>query len=123
MTNPTQFILNLSTVHRLLQHEGLIGIGKDFITDQASTIHTYSDKFKRSYVMQLYDNIETDFLSSKLNSIAKSAHSTFVSNMLRPLFMCTRKSSNKSYELAIFYDLTGLGYTTLETVIQSKRNS
>ena len=113
MSDPTQFIVNLSTAHRLLQNEGIIATGKDFMSNKACSLHSYSDKFKRTYVMQLFDSVDSDFVSNKLNSLAKCSHSTFLPNLIRPCLLSTRKSSKTSYELAVFYDNQGIGELTL----------
>ena len=97
MSDPTQFIVNLSTVHRLMQHEGMIGIGKDFMTGHPCSLHSYCDKFKRTYTMQLFDSVDSDFVSSKLSSVAKCSHSTSLPNLVRPCFLATRKTSKTSY--------------------------
>ena len=113
MSDPTQFIVNLSTVHRLLQHEGLIGAGRDFMTNQPYSLHSYSSNFKRTYTMQLFEAVDSTFVSSKLNSLAKSAHSSSLPNLIRPCLLSTNKSSKTSYELAVFYDTQGIGELTL----------
>lgn len=113
MSDPTQFIVNLSTAHRLLQHEGLIGVGKDFMTNHPCSLHSYSDKFKRTYTMQLFDSVDTDFVSSKLSSLAKSSHSSSFPNLIRPCLLSTRKASKTAYELAVFYDTQGIGELNL----------
>ena len=97
MSDPTQFIVNLSTVHRLLQPEGIIATGKDFLTNHPCSLHSYTDKFKRTYVMQLFDSVDSDFVSNKLNSMAKCTHSTSLPNLIRPCLFSTRKASKNSY--------------------------
>ena len=83
------------------------------MTNNSCSLHSYSDKFKRTYVMQLFDSVDSDFVSNKLNSIAKYTHSTSLPNLIRPCLLSTRKSSKTSYELTILYDNQGLGDLTL----------
>lgn len=109
MSDPTQFIVNLWVTHRLMAHEGVFASGRDFVTSLPCSLHTYSDKFKRTYTMQLFDSVDSDFISNKLNSLAKSAHSASLSNLIRPAFLTTRKSNKTNYELAVFYDTQGIG--------------
>jgi len=97
MSDPTQFVVNLSTAHRLLHHEGIMGTGRDFMTNVPCSLHSYSDRFKRSYVMQLFDGVEADFVTKKFNSIAKSAHSTSLPNLIRPAFITSRKTNKSSF--------------------------
>lgn len=54
MSDPTQFIVNLWVAHRLLIHEGVFATGRDLITQAPSSLHSYTDKFKRAYTMQLF---------------------------------------------------------------------
>lgn len=109
MSDPTQFIINLAPAHRLLTHEGILALGSDFITQVPSSIHAYSDKFKRTYTMQLFEGVDSDFASSKLNSLAKSSHSASLPNLIKPVFLTTRKTNKTQYELAVFYDTHGIG--------------
>lgn len=71
--------------------------------------------------MQLFDGLDPDTLSSKMNAIAKYSHSAFLPNIVRPTFMSTRKSQKTAYELAIFYETTGVGELTLEQLITAKK--
>lgn len=57
MSDPTQFIVAFSVAHRLLKHEGILGTGKDLITNSTCSLHSYTDKFKRTYIMQLFDSV------------------------------------------------------------------
>ena len=109
MCDPTQFIVPLPIAHRLMTHEGIIAIGRDFFTENQCSLHGYTDIFKRNYVMQLFDGLDPDTLSAKMNAIAKYSHSSFLPNVVRPTFMSTRKSQKIAYELAIFYETTGIG--------------
>ena len=59
MSDPSQFVTNLSVAHRLLQHEGIIAKGRDLLTNVPCSIHSYTDKFKRSYTMQMFDTVES----------------------------------------------------------------
>ena len=34
MTDPTQFIVDQTYVHKVLTHEGILGKGRDFLTDR-----------------------------------------------------------------------------------------
>ena len=113
MSDPTQFIVSLPTAHALLKHQGIIGVGYDSITDNKCSLHQYTDQYKRTYVTQHFDSIDSDFVSNKLNSIAKYSHSLFISNIVRPAFMSTRKTQKTAYELVIFYDTTDLGELSL----------
>jgi len=97
MSDPTQFMVSLPIVHNLLKHNGIVGIGYDLMTDQKCSIHQYTDKYKRTYTTQLFDSVDSDFVSSKLNSIAKYSHSLFISNVIRPAFMSTRKTQKTEY--------------------------
>ena len=63
--------------------------------------------------MQLFDSVDSDFVSSKLNSVVKATHSTFLPNLIRPSILATRKINKNGYELAIFYDNQGIGELTL----------
>lgn len=114
MTDPTQFIVNLAHVHKALTHEGVVGIGSDFLTNTPCSLNSYIDQFKHTYVMQHYDGVDADFISSKLNSMTKSAYTTFMPNTLKICFMSTRKNSKNSCELEIFYETTGLGDLSLK---------
>ncbi len=93
MSDPTQFIVNLSTVHRLLIHEGVIAMGRDFLTQKSCSIHSYVDQHKRTYTMQLFDSVDSDFVSNKLSSLAKSSHATSLPNLIRPCILTTRKTA------------------------------
>lgn len=53
--------------------------------------------------------------------MSKFAHSSFISNIIRPAFMSTRKTQKSFYELSIFYDFTGIGELTLDELIDVKR--
>ncbi len=97
MTDPTQFVVDLANVHRVLTHEGLLGTGRDFLTRQPCSISIYSDKFKRNYIMQLFEAVDSDFVSNKITSMSKTVHSNFISNLLRMVFMSTRKTSKGYY--------------------------
>ena len=97
MSDPTQFVVNFSTAHRLLHHEGIMGTGRDFMTNAPCNLHFYSDRFKRIYVMQLFDGVEADFVTKKFNSIAKSAHSASLPNLIRPAFMTSRKTNKTCF--------------------------
>ena len=123
MSDPTQFIVNLSTAHRLLQHEGIIGTGRDFMTGHSCSLHSYIDQFKKIYTMQLFDSVDSNFVSNKLSSLAKSSHSTSLPNLIRPCLLSTRKASKTAYELAIFYDTQGVNSLTLSELIKAKRSS
>ena len=63
--------------------------------------------------MQIFDGVETDFVTKKFNSIAKSAHSASLSNLIRPVFMTTRKTNKTCFEFTIFYDTQGIGELSL----------
>ena len=117
MSDPTQYLVNLSTAHRILQHEGVIGVGRDFMTGTPCTLHYYVDRFKRNYVMLMFEGVDADFVSNKLNSVAKSAHSASLPNLIRPSFFTTRKINKAAFELTIFYDTQGLGELTLAQII------
>lgn len=121
MSDPTQFIVPLSVAHRLMTHEGIVAAGRDFFTGIACSLHGYSDASKRTYIMQLFDALDPDALSGKLNALAKFSHSAFLPNVVRPAFMSTRKSQKTFYELAIFYETTGIGELTLEELIEAKK--
>jgi hypothetical protein len=97
MSDPTQFIVPLPIAHRLLAHEGLLATGRDLFSGAACSLHSYSDICKRTYVMQLYDALDPEALSGKLNALAKFSHSAFLPNVVRPAFMSTRKSQKNSY--------------------------
>lgn len=97
MSDPTQFIVPLNVAHRLLTHEGLVATGRDLFTTATCSLHSYSDSYKKTYVMQLYDALDPDTLSSKLNALARFSHSAFLPNVVRPAFMSTRKSQKTSY--------------------------
>ncbi len=97
MSDPTQFIVPLAIAHRLMTHEGMIAVGRDLFSGSPSSLHSYVDYCKRTYVMQLYDNLDPDTLSGKLSSIAKYSHSAFLPNIVRPAFMSTRKSQKTAY--------------------------
>jgi hypothetical protein len=109
MSDPTQFIVPLAVAHRLMAHEGIVAVGRDYFNGTQCSLHSYVDICKRTYVMQLYDALDPDLLSSRLNALAKYSHSAFLPNVVRPVFMSTRKSQKASYELAIFYETTGIG--------------
>jgi hypothetical protein len=122
MSDPTQFIVALPVAHRLLIHEGVLASGRDFFTESPCTLHHYTDTFKRAYVMQLFDALDSDTISCKLSSIAKYSHSAFLPNVVRPLFLATRKTQKTSFELAIFYGMSGIGDLTLEELISAKKS-
>ena len=73
--------------------------------------------------MQLFESVDADFISSKLNALAKSTHSASLPNLIRPCLMSTRKASKTAYELAVFYDTQGIGELTLAELIKAKRES
>lgn len=54
-------IIPQATIHKVLSHEGILGRGRDFITNTPNTLHLYTDKNKRSYVMQQYTNVSRQF--------------------------------------------------------------
>lgn len=58
MTDPTQFIVDQAYIHKILTHEGLLGKGRDFLTDKECSLHLYNDKFKRTYVMQEFNGVD-----------------------------------------------------------------
>lgn len=109
MSDPTQFIVNFWVVHRLLSHEGILFTGKDLLSQSLCSLHSYSDKFKRTYTMQLFDSVDSDFVSHQINSLSKSCHSTSLPNLIRPILITTRKSNKTNYELAVLYDTQGMG--------------
>lgn len=117
MTDPTQFMIEHSILHRILTHEGLLGKGRDFLTGKPCSLHYYADKYKRNFVMQLFEGVDSDFLSNKLNRMAKAGHSNFVSNIIRPSMFSTRKTSKGFFDFSIFYDVTGIYGMSLESVI------
>jgi len=93
------------------------------MTGQPCSLHSYCDRFKRTYTMQLFDSVDSDFVSSKLNSLAKSSHSSSLPNLIRPCLLSTLKASKGVYELAVFYDTQGIGELTLAELIKAKRES
>ena len=109
MSDPTQFIVNLPTIHRLMHHQGLLSVGRDRSSGQSYTLHSYSDDHKKNYVMQLFDSLDPDTVSNKLSALTKYSHSLFVPNVLRPIFMSTRKNTKNAFELSVFYETTSTG--------------
>lgn len=103
MSDPTQFIVNLHTVHRLMHHQGLLSVGCDRSSGQNYTLHSYTDDYKKNYVMQLFDSLDPDAVSNKLSAMTKYSHSLFVPNVIRPVFVSTRKNSKNTFELSVFY--------------------
>ena len=97
MSDPTQFIVNLSLAHRLMQHQGVIGTGKDLLSGTRCALHSYCNPFDNTYVVQTFDAVDTDFVSCKMNALAQSTHSAFVPNIIRPCLFTTRKSSKSLY--------------------------
>ena len=112
MTDPTQFIVDQTYIHKVLTHEGVLGKGRDLLTDKSCSLHLYNDKFKRMYVMQEFDGVDQEFVSSKLTRITKSAHSYFNPNSTRLCFVSTRKNTKGLFDISLFYDATGVyGYS------------
>ena len=120
MTDPTQFMVEQSHLHKILEHQGVLGMGRDYLTQKPCSLHLYTDSFKRSYVMQQYDQVDQEFVSNKLTSITKTSHSHFVSNLTRVCFVSTRKTFKGLFELNIFYDATGVYGYSLEYIIKMK---
>jgi hypothetical protein len=123
MSDPTQFIVNFWAVHRLLIHEGIIATGRDLLSQSPCSLNSYSDKYKRTYTMQMFDSVDSNFISNHINSLSKSCHSTSLPNLIRPVLITTRKTSKTNYELAVFYDTQGIGESTLAELIKAKRTS
>ena len=123
MTDPTQFIVDQSHLHNVLVHEGVLGKGRDFITNRPCSLHLYSDHFKRTYVMQQYDGVDQLFVSDKMTRITKTAHSHFMCNTTRVCFVSTRKNSKNLFDLCVFYDASGVYGYSLEYIIKMKIKS
>lgn len=97
MTDPTQFIVDQAHIHNILSHEGVLGKGRDFLTLKPCSLHLYTDRFKRSYVMQQYEGVDQNFLSEKLTRITKTSHSHFMPNTTKFYCVSTRKSGKNLF--------------------------
>ena len=120
MTDPTQFIVDQAHLHNVLTHEGVLGKGRDYLTNKDCSLHLYSDRFKRTYVMQQYDGVDQHFVSDKMTRITKTAHTNFMPNTTRLCCVCTRKNAKNLFELSLFYDATGVYGYSLEYIIKMK---
>lgn len=58
MTDPTQFMVEQAHLHKILEHQGILGTGRDFLTGKVCSLHLYGDSNKRTYVMQHYDQVD-----------------------------------------------------------------
>lgn len=112
MSDPTQFIVSYTLLHRLFQHEGIIGGNRD-PTGLPYSLHSYTDPNGGAYHLQLFEALESETLSNRMSTLAKMAHSSFVPNLVRPALMATRKTGKTVYELAVLYDVSKLGSLTL----------
>ena len=120
MTDPTQFIVDQTYIHKILTHEGVLGKGRDFMGNKECSLHLYSDKFKRSYVMQLFEGVDQEFVSNKLTRITKSVHSYFMPNSTKVCFVSTRKNTKGLFDISVFYDATSIYGYSLEYIIKMK---
>lgn len=112
MTDPIQFIVDQQYIHKVLTHEGLLGKGRDLLTDHSCSLHLYNDRFKKIYVMQQFENVDQNFVSDKMTRITRSVHSHFISNVTKVCFVSTRKNQKGMFDLCVFYDATGVyGYS------------
>lgn len=67
MIDQNQFIADLASIHRVLRHEGVIGVGRDILTGLPCSLHSYTDRFGRSYIMQMFDKGDEDTINSKIS--------------------------------------------------------
>lgn len=66
--------------------------------------------------------MDSEAISSKVSALAKYSHANYLPNVVRPLFLSTRKATKTSFELAVFYETSGIGEMTLEELIAAKKS-
>lgn len=72
--------------------------------------------------MQLFESMDSEAISGKVSALAKYSHANYLPNVVRPLFLSTRKTTKTSFELAVFYETSGMGEMTLEELIAAKKS-
>ena len=70
--------------------------------------------------MQHFDQVDQEFVSTKLTNLTKTSHSSYISNTTRVCFISTRKSQKNLFELNIYYNATGVYGYSLEYIIKMK---
>ena len=72
--------------------------------------------------MQLFESMDSEVISGKLSALARYSHANYLPNVVRPLFLSTRKATKTAFELAVFYETSGIGEMTLEELIAAKKS-